>query len=99
MIFTYNIKLIEYHVFINKNTFYVWYNDHYIHDFTRISKTHVYDLKHKVKRKLLPYYRLTCMYDDNEFVGFSYSQQSLTRQLKRGLRYIDKNIILKKVKQ
>jgi hypothetical protein len=97
MVYTYDIKLIEYHIYTDKNTFCVWYDNHYIHDFVKISDTHVYDVRKKVKRRLLPYYQVSCLYNDDDVLkGFNYSQQSLKRQLRRELRTINRNVILKK---
>lgn len=97
MKFEYKIELVEYHVIISKYSFYVWYEDHYIHDFKKLSDRHVFDLIKNVKRKLVPFYKITSMYDGKELLGYGYSQRSLRRQMKRCFRMIDRCISMKRV--
>ena len=93
MIIHYKIELVEYHVYTERNSFYVWYDDHYVHDFTKISERFVI-YKNNTKKKLIPYYKISCWYDDNELIGYSYSKGALRRKLQRVLKSVVKTIRL-----
>lgn len=92
---TYTIKYIESHVIIDKKTFYVWYNDHYVYDFKWLSSSSVECLRTKTKKKLYPYFAIECLL--LEYPLYGYSKSTLLRKLRRAIRKHKKSISLREV--
>ena len=92
---TYTIKYIESHVIIDKKTFYVWYDNHYIYDFKWLSSSLVECLRTKSKKKLRSYFSIECSALDYPLYG--YSKSTLLRKLRRTVRKHKKGISLREV--
>jgi hypothetical protein len=80
----YTIDYIETHVIINSKYFYVWYDDHYVNDFIKLSNKIVKHIATKSNKRLKSYYKLTCETFDVHLHG--YSKSTLKRKLRRIIR-------------
>jgi hypothetical protein len=78
---------------MNKQLFYVWYDNHYVYDFKKISETRVLHLLSKTKKRLRSYFKIEC----DDIILHDYSKSKLKRKLIKRLRKINSNIKLKKI--
>lgn len=80
-----NISYIEDHAYITKDQYYVYIDNHYIHEFSRINDKFVRFHHGKINKKirLKKLYKLEISNDEYDLIAHSYSKSTLKRKLRR----------------